>query len=91
MTGDPRSVAPDGTTIPEALREPECPPQWRAEILARLDALEPEAVEELDRIKADLGIPNVRTNRFTKAHAALVMRLIGEVVGPAIFIRVDGP
>jgi hypothetical protein len=91
MTDVPRSTAPDGSTIPEADREPECPPAWREQILARLRHIEPEAVEELDALKLDLGIPNVKSHRFTKAHGALVMRLIGEVVGPAVFIVTEEP
>jgi hypothetical protein len=87
----PRSVAPDGSTIPEALREPECPQEWRAEILARLEVLEPEVIAALEQWRDELGLPNVRSHRFTKAHGALVMRLIHEATGPALFVAVDEP
>jgi hypothetical protein len=87
----PFGEAPDGSTIPKALREPPCPPEWRAELLTRLAALDRSALAALENWKDELGLPNVRSHRFTKAHAARVMRLTHEIVGPAPFVTVDEP
>jgi hypothetical protein len=75
-----RSVAPDGTTIPEYLREPEVDADVRADLLARIGDLDDDARADLHEVCSALKIPNVRTVRHTRAHGALLARLIGEAV-----------
>ncbi|HEY2300800.1 MAG TPA: hypothetical protein VGH66_02855 [Acidimicrobiales bacterium] len=74
----PRSVAPDGTTIPEPLREPEVADDVRAELRGRLAGLEPDAITGLAARCKALGMPNLNTVRFTRCHGALLSRLIDE-------------
>jgi hypothetical protein len=76
----PRSVAPDGSTIPEYLREPEVDPEVRAQLIARIEALAPEVRDDLLEVVKPYKLPNIRTNRLTKAHAALLDRLINETL-----------
>lgn len=79
----PRSVAPSGATIPEHLREPEVDEDIRAGLLERIAALDEPTTRALAAVCKQLRIPNVRTARFTRAHGALLDRLINETVsGP---------
>jgi hypothetical protein len=76
----PRSVAPDGSTIPEHLREPEVDAEVRTELLNRVTGLDEATVADLSEVCKDLKIPNLKTVRFTRAHGALLTRLITEAV-----------
>src|SRR5262249_6167649 len=77
----PRSIAPDGSTIPEHLREPEVSPEVRAGLLRRVEELDDSSREELNRMWFQvLRAPNPKTVRFTRAHGALLARLINEAV-----------
>ncbi len=78
-TYPPRSIAPSGATIPGALREPEVSEQTRDQLRDRINRLPSKARQQLEMITADLCIPNLLTGRFTRAHGALLGRLIDEV------------
>jgi hypothetical protein len=75
-----RATAPDGSTIPEPLREPPVSDQTRGELASRVAALQPDPLADLTATCKDLRLPNLRSNRFTRAHGALLDRLIAEVV-----------
>lgn len=74
----PRSVAPDGHTIPEHLREPAIDDEQRARLVAALDGLPDDQAAQVRGAARELGIPNLRSSRATRAHGALVERLIAE-------------
>jgi hypothetical protein len=66
---------------PTERREPPIEDEERAVILAQLDAL--EGTEDLTRLRGlcrYYAIPNLRSDRVTRAHGALVRRLIVEVM-----------
>jgi len=85
VEGRLRATAPDGTTIPEHLREPEVTDEVRAELLAKLGRLSDESRQSLNhKWFVDLHAPNPKTNRFTKAHGELLSRLIVETGPPEI-------
>lgn len=75
----PRSTAPDGSTIPEHLREPALSDDDRGTLLRAIDALNDAERETLRQLGRDLGIPNIRSRQATRAHGALMFRLISEV------------
>lgn len=77
----PRSLTPDGTTIPEAKREPAIDDDTRAQLLARLEALTPDQTEQVKQVWQDLRIPHLKTAQVTRAHGALITRLIDDAVG----------
>ena len=79
----PRSIAPDGATIPEHLREPEVDQAVRDELIARIEALDLETREDLSLVARSLRLPNIKTPRFTRAHGALLDRLITEAADRA--------
>jgi hypothetical protein len=79
----PRSVAPTGASIPEALREPAIDEDERARLIGVLDGLAPEVVERVREKAQELAIPNLRSNRVTKAHGALVWMLIEHAKQPS--------
>jgi hypothetical protein len=86
-----RSVAPDGSTIAEHLREPAVSEEVRAQLVARVEALDGPTADELRDICRALGLPNLRTGRFTRAHGALLARLIDEAIANAETVEADGP
>ncbi len=79
----PRSVAPDGTTIPEHLREPEVDEAMRQMLADRVAALDPAARQALSDVwMGELRCPNPKTHRFTRAHGALLLRMLNELSAP---------
>jgi hypothetical protein len=74
----PRSIDPTGATIPEALREPEVSDELRAELVDQLSVLDEDTLDRLRDTCRYLCLPNLNTHRFTRAHAALLVRLIEE-------------
>ena len=82
----PMRDAPDGATIPEALREPAIDPIERQALLDRLvelDASQPDVVARVRDEARELAIPNLRSNRVTRAHGALLRRLLDEALEAA--------
>ena len=77
----PRSLSPSGATIPPHLREAEVDPETRVMLVERLQQMPEEPRLALAVEARQLGVPNVKSGWFTKAHAALVERLIEEHVG----------
>jgi hypothetical protein len=70
------SPAPDGHTIPEHLREPAIDDDARQALLDRLDGLAPHVLEQVKGEARELAIPNLKSNRVTRAHGVLVAMLI---------------
>jgi hypothetical protein len=78
----PRSVAPSGSTIPEALREPALDDTEKTRLLERIAAMDDHLRALLNVVWFDqLGCPNPKTDRATRAHGALLDRLITELTG----------
>jgi len=77
-----RSIAPDGSTIPEHLREPEVDEPVRAWLIERVDTLTETDRDTLAAIVHPIQVPNLRSHRFTQAHAMLLDRLLNEISGP---------
>jgi hypothetical protein len=75
-----RSVAPDGSTIPEHLREPEVDEDTRAALMARAEALDADVRADLLDVLRPLKVPNIKTHRFTAAHGVLLDRLLSEAM-----------
>jgi hypothetical protein len=72
------AFAPDGSTIPEADREPPIDPTVRAGLAARIGDLDSDARAALLEAWRDLQIPPLGSHRLTRAHGALISRLIDE-------------
>lgn len=72
----PMSVAPSGATIPESLREPAITDDERAHLIAVLEQLPPDVLVAVQTRARELAIPNLKSNRVTKAHGVLVAMLI---------------
>jgi hypothetical protein len=76
----PRSTAPDGSTIPEPLREPEVSDDMRVALLDRVKGLNDDQRAALNGVWfQEFHAPNPNTHRFTVAHAALLWRLLDEL------------
>jgi len=81
----------DGSTVPEHLRQPECPDELRQALIARLAILEaamPDRVRALAAEIAPARIPNLRRGGpdFKLAHGWLLDRLFADLeadLGPA--------
>jgi hypothetical protein len=74
----PRTVTADGATIPAHAREDEVSPAMRGYLIELLEHARPAIAAQVERIAADLHIPNIGTHWFTRAHGALLFRLIEE-------------
>ena len=72
----PRSIAPDGTTIPEHLREPAIDEDARDSLIAQLETLSPPVLAAVQERARELAIPNLKSARVTRAHGVLVAMLI---------------
>jgi hypothetical protein len=71
----PRSVTPDGSTIPQAWREKEVSPTVRAELRARIEALldeRPDAYEQLLERWKLTPRPGLSSHNFTVTHGELL-------------------
>lgn len=75
----PRSTAPDGSTIPEALREPEVDDEMRQALRERIDSLDDTPKAALIDVWREFRAPNLKGHQFTRAHGALLWRLIDEL------------
>jgi hypothetical protein len=85
----PRSVGPSGATIPEHLREPEVDPETRAKLIVRVEALTDEQRDALGAVVHPMKVPNLRSARFTAAHAALLERLVAETEARVLGVDVE--
>lgn len=71
--------APDGSTIPTASREPAIDSGHRLRLLQQLGDLHehnPVAFQRIADQWQELGCPNLRTHRVTKAHGFLLDMLL---------------
>lgn len=79
----PRSFAPDGSTIPEYLREVEVSDAERADLRRRLDVLQTEQPEAfaavLDRWKQKRR-PALSSHNFTESHGELLEYFVADAI-----------
>ena len=78
----PAWVAPAGSTIPEPDREPAVDETVRADLIALSKPSTTPPRPSFANTCVALRLPNIKSHRFTRAHGALLARLITEAGQP---------